>query len=157
MLNLRVEDAVDVFSEVETIRQVLSTFVDVGLGYLTLGQSASTFSGGEAQRIRLASELCSARPEHTLFVLDEPTNGLHPADIANLLRVLHRLVAAGHSAVVIEHQLDVVSASDWVIDIGPECGADGGRLVFEGTPEQLLKTTGHTAIALRRRTLQRHD
>ncbi|MCA9086578.1 MAG: hypothetical protein KDA81_21120, partial [Planctomycetaceae bacterium] len=134
ILNLRIDAAREFFSEFASLNAKLSTFHDVGLGYLTLGQPASTFSGGEAQRIRLAVELAEKHSDHTLYVLDEPTSGLHPADIIQLLRLLRKLVAGGHSVVVVEHNVDVMLASDWIIDIGPESGPAGGTLVAAGPP-----------------------
>ena len=115
------------------------TLNDVGLGYITLGQSALTLSGGEAQRIKLAKELSKRSTGKTLFVLDEPTTGLHFADIELLLKVLGRLKEQGNTVVVIEHNLDVVKTADWIIDLGPEGGSDGGEIVAEGTPEDVAK------------------
>jgi excinuclease ABC subunit A len=112
---------------------------DVGLGYITLGQSATTLSGGEAQRIKLAKELSKRSTGKTLFVLDEPTTGLHFADIELLLNVLNRLKDQGNTIVVIEHNLDVVKTADWIIDLGPEGGSDGGNIVASGTPEEIAK------------------
>jgi excinuclease ABC subunit A len=116
---------------------MLRTLHDVGLDYIKLGQSAATLSGGEAQRVKLAAELSRAETGRTIYILDEPTTGLHFADIQKLLDVLHRLVDAGNTVVVIEHNLDVVKTADWIIDLGPEGGAAGGYVIAEGTPEQV--------------------
>jgi excinuclease ABC subunit A len=137
VLAMSVEAAVEFFENHESIRRVLATVVDVGLGYLTLGQSSSTLSGGEAQRIKLATELSRGGAGHTLYILDEPTTGLHSHDIRRLLAVLNRLVDQNNSMLVIEHNLDVIKTADWVIDMGPGGGAAGGRVVAAGTPEQL--------------------
>ncbi len=151
LLELKIEEALPIFQNLERVRRLLQTFVDVGLGYLALGQSAATLSGGESQRVKLACELGRESTGHTLYVLDEPTTGLHPADVSRLLAVLQKLVEQGHSVIVIEHQLDLIAAADWVIDLGPEGGAEGGRLVAEGTPKEVAaRGVGHTALALRR-------
>jgi excinuclease ABC subunit A len=127
----------------------------VGLGYLTLGQQSPTLSGGEAQRIKLVAELAKVRtdallPKHTLYVLDEPTVGLHMADVEKLIHVLHRLVAAGNTAVVVEHNLDVMAEADWIVDMGPEAGEGGGRVVAQGAPAEIArrKRDSHTGRAL---------
>jgi excinuclease ABC subunit A len=147
VLELTVEDALEFFSAVPNIARKLQTLLDVGLGYITLGQSATTLSGGEAQRVKLALELSKRDTGRTLYILDEPTTGLHFADIQLLLTVLHQLRDAGNTIVVIEHNLDVIKTADWVIDMGPEGGAGGGTVVVEGTPETVAACaashTGH--------------
>ena len=126
-------------------RQVLEIFEQVGLGYLTLGQPASTFSGGEAQRVRMATELSNTKPEHTLYILDEPTSGLHPADVVHLTSLLRKLVNAGHSVIVIEHNTDIMQSADHLIDIGPESASHGGRIVAEGSLQQIAQAAAsHT-------------
>jgi excinuclease ABC subunit A len=150
ILAMRIDEAVEFFSEIERIHRLLSVYQTIGLGYLSLGQSASTFSGGEAQRVRLAAELAELSGQHTLYILDEPTAGLHPADVCRLLAVLKQLVAAGNSVIVVEHSLQMMQAADWLIDLGPDSGASGGRLVFTGPPQQMIsKGQGYTADALR--------
>ena len=139
ILNMTVEDALEFFNAHPSIKNKLITLNDVGLGYITLGQSALTLSGGEAQRIKLAKELSKRSTGKTLFILDEPTTGLHFADIELLLNVLNRLKDQGNTVVVIEHNLDVIKTADWIIDLGPEGGSDGGRIVAEGTPEEVSK------------------
>ena len=139
ILNMTVEDALEFFDAHPSIKNKLITLNDVGLGYITLGQSALTLSGGEAQRIKLAKELSKRSTGKTLFILDEPTTGLHFADIELLLSVLNRLKDQGNTVVVIEHNLDVIKTADWIIDLGPEGGSDGGRIVAEGTPEEVSK------------------
>ena len=136
---MTVEDALEFFDAHPSIKNKLITLNDVGLGYITLGQSALTLSGGEAQRIKLAKELSKRSTGKTLFILDEPTTGLHFADIELLLNVLNRLKDQGNTVVVIEHNLDVIKTADWIIDLGPEGGSDGGRIVAEGTPEEFSK------------------
>jgi excinuclease ABC subunit A len=138
VLNLTVEDAHGYFNAVPNIARKLQTLLDVGLGYIRLGQSATTLSGGEAQRVKLALELSKRDTGRTLYILDEPTTGLHFADIDLLLKVLHQLRDAGNTIVVIEHNLDVIKTADWVVDMGPEGGAGGGQVVAEGTPEQVV-------------------
>jgi excinuclease ABC subunit A len=133
-------EAVELFASEPRIVRVLQTLCDVGLDYVTLGQSAPTLSGGEAQRVKLASELARPGTGKTLYLLDEPTTGLHFDDIAKLMDVIQRLVDLGNTCVVIEHNLDVVKCADWVIDMGPGAGIDGGRIIFEGTPEALAAT-----------------
>ena len=150
VLAMCIGDAVGFFENHESIRRVLATLVDVGLGYLTLGQPSSTLSGGEAQRIKLATELSRGGAGHTLYILDEPTTGLHSDDIRRLLVVLNRLVDQSNTVLVIEHNLDVIKTADWVIDLGPEGGAGGGRIVAPGTPEEIAACeASHTGQFLR--------
>src|SRR5690606_11936110 len=132
-------EARELFENHPKIVQILDTLLDVGLSYVKLGQSATTLSGGEAQRIKLARELAKKATGRTLYILDEPTTGLHFADIKKLLEVLQKLVDAGNSVLVIEHNLDVIKSADWIIDVGPEGGEAGGYVVAEGTPEQVAK------------------
>jgi len=141
ILAMTCEQALEFFANVPAIARKLQTLVDVGLGYIALGQPATTLSGGEAQRIKLASELSRRPTGRTLYILDEPTTGLHMADVEKLLGVMHALVDAGNSMIVIEHNLDVIKNADWLIDMGPEGGAAGGTIVAEGTPEQVVKST----------------
>jgi excinuclease ABC subunit A len=150
VLGMTVEDAHAFFSAVPTIARKLQTLLDVGLGYITLGQSATTLSGGEAQRVKLALELSKRDTGRTLYILDEPTTGLHFHDIGLLLKVLHQLRDAGNTIVVIEHNLDVIKTADWLIDMGPEGGAGGGTVVVEGTPETVAASpASHTGRFLR--------
>jgi excinuclease ABC subunit A len=150
VLAMPVEEALEFFAHIPKIRRRLKALDDVGLGYIRLGQPATTLSGGEAQRVKLASELCKVATGRTLYILDEPTTGLHFADIQRLLDVLQRLVAAGNTVVVIEHNLDVIKVADRIIDLGPEGGEEGGRLVAAGTPEKVAATEGsHTGEYLK--------
>ena len=139
VLEMSVEEAIEFFASHHKIKHKLQTLKDVGLGYIKLGQSATTLSGGEAQRVKLASELQRKATGKTLFVLDEPTTGLHSHDVKRLLSVLQRIVDNGDSVVVIEHNLDVIKTADYIIDIGPEGGDKGGTIVATGTPEEVAK------------------
>jgi excinuclease ABC subunit A len=137
VLDMSIEEALPLFQDVPNAASRLGLMVNVGLGYLQLGQPATTLSGGEAQRVKLARELGRRGLGHTLYLLDEPTTGLHPDDAARLLDLLQRLVEAGNSVVVIEHNLDIIRAADWIIDLGPEGGEAGGQIIAEGTPKQV--------------------
>jgi excinuclease ABC subunit A len=139
VLDMTVHQALAFFDAVPVIKAKLQTLHDVGLDYIRLGQPATTLSGGEAQRVKLATELSRRATGRTLYILDEPTTGLHFADIEKLLEVLNRLVDAGNTVVIIEHNLDVIKTADWVIDLGPEGGEEGGRVVATGTPEMLAR------------------
>jgi excinuclease ABC subunit A len=146
VLDMPISEALEFFSNQPNIARYMQTLVDVGLGYVRLGQSAPTLSGGEAQRVKLASELAKRSTGHTLYLLDEPTTGLHFEDVRRLLTVLSRLVDQGNSVLVIEHNLDVIKTADWIIDLGPEGGRGGGLVVAEGTPEKVARSTkSHTA------------
>jgi excinuclease ABC subunit A len=149
LLEATVEEAMGVLANIPLIQAKLQTLNDVGLGYIHLGQSSTTLSGGEAQRIKLARELSKRQTGRTLYILDEPTTGLHFEDVKRLLEVLQRLVDLGNTVIVIEHHLDVVKSADWIIDMGPEGGDKGGNVVAAGTPEQILRfKKSHTAQAL---------
>ena len=151
VLNMTVEDSLMFFDSIPSIKRKLETLMDVGLGYVKLGQQATTLSGGEAQRVKLAKELSKSASNHTLYILDEPTTGLHMYDVELLLRVLKRLRDNGNTVVVIEHNMDVIKTSDWVIDLGPEGGSDGGEIIAVGTPEELTKIKkSHTGIHLKK-------
>ena len=162
VLAMSVDDAVEFFQAHPRVHHALKLLQDVGLGYLTLGQQSPTLSGGEAQRIKLVTELAKVRgsgrrgvgqqPRHTLYVLDEPTVGLHMADVEKLIHVLHRLIEAGNTAVVVEHNLDVIAEADWILDMGPEAGADGGRIVAQGPPAEIAakRSRSHTGAVLQR-------
>ena len=139
VLAMTVEQALGFFQAIPPIKSKLQTLMEVGLGYITLGQSATTLSGGESQRVKLSKELSRRATGRTLYILDEPTTGLHFADTQKLLDMLNQLVNAGNTVVVIEHNLDVIKTADWIIDLGPEGGDRGGEIVAEGTPETIAK------------------
>lgn len=139
VLDMTVEEALEFFKNVPRIQRKIETLYDVGLGYIKLGQSSTTLSGGEAQRVKLATELSKRSTGKTMYILDEPTTGLHIADVHRLVGILHRLVDAGNSVVVIEHNLDVIKTADYIIDLGPEGGSGGGLIVAQGTPEEIAK------------------
>jgi excinuclease ABC subunit A len=169
VLAMSVEDALEFFAAQRSVHHPLSLLADVGLGYLSLGQPSPTLSGGESQRIKLVTELSKVRTDelgmdlarregqHTLYVLDEPTVGLHMADVEKLVRVLHRLVDTGNTVIVIEHNLDVMAEADWIVDLGPEGGSGGGRIVAQGAPEDIARKPGasHTASILGEFLLER--
>ena len=151
VLDMTVEEALGFFENVPRIRNKIQTLFDVGLGYVKLGQSSTTLSGGEAQRVKLAAELSRRSTGRTLYILDEPTTGLHSHDVAKLLAILSRLVDAGNTVIVIEHNLDVIKTADYIIDLGPDGGSGGGRVVVTGTPEEVAKhRTSYTAEYLRK-------
>src|ERR1700732_1735783 len=150
VLKMRVSEALDLFANIPKIRRVLQTLADVGPAYLSLGQPAPTLSGGEAQRVKLAAELGRPNTGRTLYLLHEPTTGLHFDDIAKLLEVLNRLVDLGNTVIVVEHNLDVIKTADWVIDLGPEAGDAGGSSVATGTPEEVAEVPeSHTGAILK--------
>ena len=138
VLEMDVDEAIKFFENIPAIAKKLKTLKDVGLGYIHLGQQATTLSGGEAQRVKLSTELSKLSTKKTLYILDEPTTGLHFADVQKLMEVLHMLVDKGNTVVVIEHNLDVIKNSDWIIDLGPEGGENGGKIITEGTPESVI-------------------
>lgn len=142
VLDMSVEEALNFFDSLPKIKRKLQTLYDVGLGYIKLGQSSTQLSGGEAQRVKLATELSRRSTGKTIYILDEPTTGLHTADVAKLIEVLQRLVDVGNTVVVIEHNLDVIKTADYIIDLGPEGGDGGGKIVAEGTPEKVVKVKG---------------
>ncbi len=151
VLAMRVEEAMSFFQNFPKVRQLLRAINDVGLSYVELGQSSTTLSGGEAQRVKLASELGKTATGHTLYVLDEPTTGLHFADIHKLLNVLNRLADFGNTIIIIEHNMDVIKCADYIVDLGPEGGDDGGRVVACGTPEKIASNKGsHTGKILKK-------
>ena len=139
VLEMTVEEALGFFESIPSLRRKLQTLHDVGLDYIRLGQQATTLSGGEAQRVKLATELSKVQTGRTVYILDEPTTGLHFEDIKMLLEVLNKLVDKGNTVIVIEHNLDVIKCADWIIDLGPEGGEAGGYIVAEGTPEEFVK------------------
>jgi len=162
VLDMTCEDAAEFFKAVPGIRDKMAMLVEVGLGYIKVGQQATTLSGGEAQRVKLAKELSRRSTGQTLYILDEPTTGLHFEDVRKLLEVLHALVEQGNSVVVIEHNLDVIKTADWIIDLGPEGGVKGGEIVAVGTPETVAKeprsfTGAYLAPLLERRTVAERD
>jgi len=151
VLNMTIEQAVVFFENIPAIIQKIRTLNDVGLGYIKLGQQSTTLSGGEAQRVKLATELSKRDTGNTFYILDEPSTGLHFEDIRILLEVLNKLVDHGNTVVVIEHNMDIIKVADHIIDLGPEGGSGGGQILFEGTPEQMIKTkTGYTAPFLKK-------
>ena len=151
VLNMTITEALDFFKAIPNIHTKLKTLSEVGLDYIALGQQATTLSGGEAQRIKLAKELSRRATGRTIYVLDEPTTGLHFADIAKLLEVLNQLVAQGNTVLVIEHNLDVIKTADWVVDVGPEGGDQGGHIVGQGTPEDIAEIKqSHTGYYLKK-------
>jgi excinuclease ABC subunit A len=150
VLDLSVEEALDLFANIPRIKNILLTLYDVGLGYVQLGQAATTLSGGEAQRVKLSAELSRRSTGKTLYILDEPTTGLHFADVERLIAVLQRLVDKGNTCLVVEHNLEVVKCADYIIDLGPEGGDRGGELVAIGSPEEVIKNkNSHTAEFLK--------
>jgi excinuclease ABC subunit A len=157
VLDMTVDEAEEFFRAVPKLRDILQTLQDVGLGYLKLGQQATTLSGGEAQRIKLSAELAKKATGRTLYILDEPTSGLHFADVAKLLEVLTKLRDAGNTVLVIEHNLDVIKCADWVIDLGPEGGDAGGRIVAEGAPEHIVQVRQSYTGQFLRHVLERQS
>ena len=139
VLNMTVEEAYQFFDAIPVVHRRLETLMEVGLSYITLGQNATTLSGGEAQRVKLSRELSKRDTGKTVYILDEPTTGLHFHDIAQLLKVIHTLRDKGNTIIIIEHNLDVIKTADWLIDIGPEGGAKGGNIIFAGTPEEITQ------------------
>jgi len=151
VLNMTIEEAAEFFNDVPAIYERLKTLLDVGLGYLELGQSATTLSGGEAQRVKIASELYRPHTQKTMYLLDEPTIGLHYEDVRKLIEILQELVNRGNTVMVIEHNLDLIKCADYVIDIGPEGGVGGGQVVAKGTPEEVAESKeSHTGTYLKK-------
>ncbi|MCM8818542.1 MAG: excinuclease ABC subunit UvrA, partial [Candidatus Omnitrophica bacterium] len=157
ILEMKIEEALEFFRVHPKLVEKLKTLYDVGLGYLALGQPATTLSGGEAQRVKLAAELSRKGNEKTLYILDEPTVGLHMADIAKLLEVLKRLVEKGSTVIVIEHNLEVIKCADWIIDLGPEGGDKGGYIVATGTPEEIAKNSKSYTGQFLKRCFEKED
>ncbi|MHA1665664.1 MAG: ATP-binding cassette domain-containing protein, partial [Candidatus Njordarchaeales archaeon] len=158
VLDMSVDEALEFFKNIPEIRRKLQTLHDVGLGYIKLGQPATTLSGGEAQRIKLAKELSKKSTGRTIYILDEPTTGLHAYDVKMLLNVLNRLVDLGNTVIIIEHNLEVIKSADWIIDLGPEGGDLGGEIVAEGTPEEVaLNEKSYTARYIRRILFGKED
>jgi excinuclease ABC subunit A len=155
VLEMTTEEALNLFNNIPRIKNILLTLYDVGLGYIQLGQAATTLSGGEAQRIKLSSELSKRSTGKTLYILDEPTTGLHFADVAKLLDVLQRLVNRGNTVIVIEHNLEVIKSTDYIIDLGPEGGDKGGWVVASGSPEELLRVEKSYTAGVLRKVLNR--
>ena len=151
VLNMPVEEAAEFFKPIPSIYRKLKTLDNVGLGYITLGQQATTLSGGEAQRVKLAEELSKKDTGKTMYILDEPTTGLHFDDIKQLMMVIQKLVDKGNTIMIIEHNMDVIKMADYIIDLGPEGGSGGGKIVCKGTPEKMIQSgKGHTAEYLKR-------
>jgi excinuclease ABC subunit A len=151
VLNMSVEEAAQFFENIPSIYRKLKTMDSVGLGYINLGQQATTLSGGEAQRVKLSEELAKRDTGNTFYILDEPTTGLHFQDIQHLIEVMDRLVDKGNTVVVIEHNMDIIKVADHLVDIGPEGGDKGGKIIFSGTPESMIKKSkGHTALYLKK-------
>ena len=154
---MTVEEALEFFRNIPSIRNKIQTLFDVGLGYVKLGQSATELSGGEAQRVKLATELSKRSTGKTIYVLDEPTTGLHPADVEKLIAILQRLVGSGNTVIVIEHNLDVIRVADYIIDLGPEGGDEGGTVVACGTPEEIAANpASYTGKYLAKALAQHH-
>jgi excinuclease ABC subunit A len=156
VLEMTVEEALDVFSNIPKVKNILTYLFDVGLGYIQLGQAATTLSGGEAQRIKLSLELSKRSTGRTVYILDEPTTGLHFADVAKLVSVLQRLVSRGNTVVVIEHNLEVIKCADFIIDLGPEGGDKGGELVAACSPEELVRVSRSYTGKFLKNILQKH-
>jgi excinuclease ABC subunit A len=151
ILHMTIEECLNFFNDIPAIDDRMKTLSDVGLGYLELGQSATTLSGGEAQRVKISSELYRRHTQKTIYLLDEPTVGLHYDDVAKLIDILQKLVERGNTVITIEHNLDVLKCADYIIDMGPEGGENGGKIVASGTPEEVSKTDGsHTGYYLKR-------